>query len=112
VNGALRREWRTVTTLPALWGSQSGGTAEGSKFESRQGQEFSLLHVVQTGSGAQPVSYRMGTEGSSPKGIAAGSVKLTTQPPTSAEVKKIWIYTYNTPPPPIRLYAVYLGFTV
>jgi hypothetical protein len=37
------------------------------------GQEFSLLHVVQTGSGARPVSYQMGTGGSFPEGKAAGA---------------------------------------
>jgi hypothetical protein len=36
-----------------------------SEFESRQGQEFSLLHVVQAGSGAHPTSYPMGTGGKS-----------------------------------------------
>jgi hypothetical protein len=36
-----------------------------------QGQEVSLLHVVQTGSGVQPTSYPMGTGGSSPGGKAA-----------------------------------------
>jgi hypothetical protein len=30
-------------------------------FESRWGQELSLLHVVQTGSGVHPASYPMGT---------------------------------------------------
>jgi hypothetical protein len=30
-------------------------------FESRQEQDFSLLHSVQTGSGACPASYQMGT---------------------------------------------------
>jgi hypothetical protein len=30
-------------------------TTEGSEFESRWGQEFSLLHVVQTGSGVHPL---------------------------------------------------------
>jgi hypothetical protein len=34
-----------------------------SEFESRYGQEFSLLHVVQTGSEAHPASYPMGTGG-------------------------------------------------
>jgi hypothetical protein len=29
---------------------------DGSEFESRKGQEFSLLHVVQTGSGIHPTS--------------------------------------------------------
>jgi hypothetical protein len=35
--------------------------------------EFSLLHVVQTGSGAHPVPYTMCTGGSSPGGKAAGA---------------------------------------
>jgi hypothetical protein len=35
-------------------------TTEGSEFETRYGQEFSLLHVVQTGSGVHPTSYPMG----------------------------------------------------
>jgi hypothetical protein len=30
-----------------------------SEFESQEDQEFSLVHVVQTGSGAHPVSYTM-----------------------------------------------------
>jgi hypothetical protein len=41
----------------------TGWTTEGSEFESRWGQEFSLLHVVQTGSGVHPTSYPMGTGG-------------------------------------------------
>jgi hypothetical protein len=32
---------------------------------------FSLLHVVQTGSGVHPTSYPMGTTGSFPRGTAA-----------------------------------------
>jgi hypothetical protein len=39
----------------------------------RVGSEFSLLHVVQTGSGAHPASYPMGTGGSFPGGKAAGA---------------------------------------
>jgi hypothetical protein len=35
------------------------------------GSEFSLLHVVQTGSGAHPASYPMGTGSSFPGGKAA-----------------------------------------
>jgi hypothetical protein len=37
------------------------------------GQEFSFLHVVQTGSGAHPASYPMGTGDSLPGGKAAGA---------------------------------------
>jgi hypothetical protein len=53
----------------------TGWTAEGSEF----GQEFSFLHVVDTGSGALPASYPMGMEGSFPGGKApeAWSCPLT-----------------------------------
>jgi hypothetical protein len=37
------------------------------------GQEFSLLHVVQTGSEVHPTSYPMGTGGSFPGDKVAGS---------------------------------------
>jgi hypothetical protein len=43
----------------------------GVEFESRWGQGFSLLHIVQTGSGAHLASYPMGTGGSFPGGKAA-----------------------------------------
>jgi hypothetical protein len=36
---------------------------EGSEIESRYGQEFSLLHVVQSGSGVHATFYPMGTGG-------------------------------------------------
>jgi hypothetical protein len=43
---------------------------EGSELEFRYGQEFSLLHIVQTGSGAHKTSYPMGTgEGTLSPGI-------------------------------------------
>jgi hypothetical protein len=37
------------------------------------GQEFSLLHIVQTGSGVHPTSYPMDTGGSFPRGKATGA---------------------------------------
>jgi hypothetical protein len=37
------------------------------------GSVFSLLHIVQTGSGAHPTSYPMGTGGYFPGGKAAGA---------------------------------------
>jgi hypothetical protein len=43
------------------------------EFDSRQGQDFSLLHSVQTGSGAHTASCTMGTGGSFPGGKAAGA---------------------------------------
>jgi hypothetical protein len=61
----------------------------------RVGQEFSLLCEVQTGSGVHPTSYTMGTGGS-----FLGSIAATDHsPPTSAEVKKTWVYT-NAPHTP------------
>jgi hypothetical protein len=39
----------------------------------QEGQEFSLLHVVQTGSGVHPTSYPMGNVGSFLGGRAAGA---------------------------------------
>jgi hypothetical protein len=67
-----------------------------SEFESRCGQEFSPLQVVQTGSGAHPVSYPMGTGVLFP-GVKLQGSEADHSPPTSAEVKKKWIYT-STPP--------------
>jgi hypothetical protein len=46
-------------------------TGYGLEFESRQGQEFSLLHVVQTGSGAHTAFSPMGIGGSFPWGKAS-----------------------------------------
>jgi hypothetical protein len=73
-------------------------TTEGSEFGSGQGQEFYLLHVVQTGSGIHPTSYPMGT-GSSFPGVKRPGREADQSPPTNAEIKKIWIYT-STPPTP------------
>jgi hypothetical protein len=41
-----------------------GWTTEESEFELRQGQEFSFLLIIQTGSGVCPTSYPKGTRGS------------------------------------------------
>jgi hypothetical protein len=50
-------------------------------------KDFSSSLCVQTGSGAHPASCAMGTVGPFP-GVKSGrGVKLTTQPPSSAEVK-------------------------
>jgi hypothetical protein len=63
-----------------------------------RGQEFSLLHVIQTGSGAHPASYPMGTGGSFPgREVKQQGCEADHSPPASAEVRKTWIYT-STPP--------------
>jgi len=62
--------------------------------------EFFLHHRVQTGSGAYPAPYPMGTRGSFPGREADHS------PPCGAEVKNAWKYTYT---PPIRLQGLVLS---
>jgi hypothetical protein len=76
----LQKAYRTNFILVSVsWDSvvgiatASGLKTEGSEFESRWGQEFSVLHIVQIGSGVHPASYPMGTGGSFPGGKAAGT---------------------------------------
>jgi hypothetical protein len=57
----------------SVWQLATGWTTEGSEFESGKFQEFSPLHVVQTGTEAHPTSYQMGTGGSFPGSKAAGA---------------------------------------
>jgi hypothetical protein len=64
------------------------------------GQEFSLLHVVQTSSEVHSASYTIGTGGLFPGGVKRPGREADTSPPASAEVKKMWIYAST---PPIRL---------
>jgi hypothetical protein len=54
-----------------LPGGARGWTTEGSEFESRYGQEFSLLHFVHTGSGVHTTFHPMGSGDSFPGGKAA-----------------------------------------
>jgi hypothetical protein len=61
------------TKLDAVQRLATGWTTERSEFESRQSQEFSLLHVVWTGSGAHPASYPLSTGSSFPGGRADGA---------------------------------------
>jgi hypothetical protein len=58
-------------------------------------QEFSLLHSVQTGSGANPRSYPNGTGGDFPWGLSDRGVKLTTHlhlVPRSRMVKHPYVF--------------------
>jgi hypothetical protein len=59
-------------------------------------KKCSLPHIVQTGSAVHPTSYKIGTVGSFP-GVKRQGPEADYSPPTSAEVKKMWIYT-STPP--------------
>jgi hypothetical protein len=61
--------------------------AKGSQFESRLGQEFFSFHVVQTGSGVQPASYRVGAGSTLSPGVKRPGSEADHSPPSSAEVK-------------------------
>jgi hypothetical protein len=69
---------------------QGGGSSSPGRIK------FSLLHIVQTVSGVHPTSYKMGTGGSFP-GVKRQGRKAAHSPPTSAEVKKMRIYTSTSP---------------
>jgi hypothetical protein len=73
-----------------------GSTTEESELGSRWGQELSFLYVVQTGSGAHPAFYPMGTGGTFP-GVKRPGREADHSPQTSGDVKKTLIYT-ATPP--------------
>jgi hypothetical protein len=68
----------------------------GSEFESRQGKKYSLLHVVQTGSGAHPAPLQWVPVVISP-GVKRMGRETNHSPKTSAKVMKTWIYTYIPP---------------
>jgi hypothetical protein len=73
------------------------GYGLGLEFESRYGQEFSLLHFAQTGTGAHSTSYPMGTGGSF-LGVKRPGREADHSPPTSVKVQKLWIYTRTSTP--------------
>jgi hypothetical protein len=57
---------------------------------------FSLRHLFQTGSGAHPASYPVGTRGCCP-GVKRPGRKADHSPPSSAEVKE-WVELYLRSP--------------
>jgi hypothetical protein len=69
-------------------------------------RNFSPHHRVQTGPGAHPASYPMGTTGSFP-GVKLPVRESDHSPPSSAEVKNAWSYTSIHP---IRLHGVMLSY--
>jgi hypothetical protein len=66
---------------------------------------FSRHHRVQTGSGAHPASYPVGTRGFFP-GVKRPGREADHSTPSSAEVKNVWSYIST---PLIRLYGVVLS---
>jgi hypothetical protein len=94
--GRLWREQREPLDLNFTYELYTGSTTEGSEFESRWGQEFPLLHVFQTYSGVHPTSYPTGTSFFS-SAVKRPELEADHSPPTSAEVKKTWVYTSTLP---------------
>jgi hypothetical protein len=69
------------------------------------GQKVSLLHVVQTGSGAHPASYRMGTGDSFPGGKAAGAWSWPLNSNKYRGQENVDLYIHSS----IRLHGVVLS---
>jgi hypothetical protein len=95
----------SIKILYAFSSSPTVWTSKGSEFKSRCGQEFSLLHVVQTGSGVHPSSYPIGTGGSFSGSKATGvwSWPLTSNWCRGQENVNLYIHS------PIRLHGVVLN---
>jgi hypothetical protein len=93
-------KWKNLTSfgilnLIAQWYS-AGLRAGLPEFRDQAGAgNFPLCHRVQTGSGAHPASYPVGTRGSFPSGKWPGC-EADHSPPSSAEVNNAWSYT-STP---------------
>jgi hypothetical protein len=64
--------------------------------ESQLSQEFSLLHVAETGSGAHPASYTIGNGALSP-GLKRPVSEAGFSPISRAKVKETWVYTSTLP---------------
>jgi hypothetical protein len=58
-------------------------------------KDFSVLHSVQTGSGAYPASYTMGTGGTVLLGIKWPGRDANHSPPSSVEVKNGGLYLHS-----------------
>jgi hypothetical protein len=69
---------------------------EGSEFEPQWCQEFSLNHIIYTGSRAHPISNPMCTEDPF-QGVKRPEREAGHSPPNSAYVKKMWIDTSTVP---------------
>jgi hypothetical protein len=59
---------QSVERLATGWTTRGSGSSGSGRVK-----KFSLPHIVQTGSGVHPTSYKMGTGGLFPGGKAAGA---------------------------------------
>jgi hypothetical protein len=80
----------TSVIILSAWRRPLGWTSEELRFESHQGQNFSLLHSLQTGFGAHLSTHAIGNGGSLLGSKAAGDDH---SPPINAKVKNRWSYT-------------------
>jgi hypothetical protein len=60
-------------------------------------KDFSDLHSIQTGSGAHPASYPVGTRGLIPQGVEQMECEPDHSPPSSTKVRNWWSYTFTPP---------------
>jgi hypothetical protein len=77
-----------------------GWMTEESKFESWKCQAFSLPQVIYNDSQTHLASCPMGIGGGGAElslGVKRLQCKAEHSPPTSARVKKMWVYTSNPP---------------
>jgi hypothetical protein len=86
IYSSIRRHLRFVTNKRSRY--SDGLRAGRPEFESQQGKDFSLLHNVQSGRGAHPTSYPMGT-GAISLGVKPPGCGADHSPPSSAEVKNV-----------------------
>jgi hypothetical protein len=69
--------------------------AKKSEIRSQRRKDLSSLHIIQTGSGAYPASYPVGTWGSFPRNNVDRVKSLML--PTTVKVKNVWIYKSTFP---------------
>jgi hypothetical protein len=63
---------------------------EGSEFGSRYGQDCSLLHIIEIGSGFHSISYPMGT------GVKRQGREADHSPPTNVGQENVDLYIHST----------------
>jgi hypothetical protein len=73
-----------------------GWKAEEWEVETRKGKEFSIDHIVQTGSGAHPALYSKDTGGIFP-GVKQQRREADDSLPFSVEIKETWTYIATVP---------------
>jgi hypothetical protein len=71
------------------------------ELESQQGQEFSFLHIIQTGSGAHPALHPLGTRGTFPREVISLICPLWFW----EELSKILLLTYSLPKKHHKMYV-------